>query len=482
MMEAALAAPARRAVPPSREGLAWERIEALADPGSFRPLRTAVLSGRARRTQPGDGLLAGSARIGGRPAFLYAQDPAFLGGSLGASHADSIVRVLTAARESGVPSVGLIHSGGARMDEGSAALEGYGRIFTEHVRASGWIPQLSVIYGTSAGGGCYSPALTDLVLMCRRSSMFLTGPKVVEEVLGERIDQQALGGPEVHSRNGVAQLVAEDEAEAARQVRAVLGYLPANSDEAPPVADIVRSPGHGDPGAIVPISPRQVYDVGEVAEAIADGGSVIELAPRWARNLYVALARIGGRPVGIVANQPRYRAGILDTASSQKGAWFIGLCDSFGLPLVVLEDTPGFMPGSSEEGRGVIRHGAALVRAFAKASVPRITVVLRKGFGGAFITMNSKSLGADLVLAWPTAEIGIMAASQAVSIQHGRDLAAAADPDSLRAELAAAYAGDHTSAAVAAASGVVDEVIEPADTREHLIGALVAFGSRRRSR
>lgn len=469
----------------SRDGaaadLALARIESVCDPGSFRPIRTAVTSSRARRVSPGDGLLAGSAAIGGRPAFVYAQDPGFLGGSLGAAHADSIVRVLESARQSGVPTVGLIHSGGARMDEGAAALEGYGRIFVEHVRSAGWIPQLSVIYGTSAGGGCYSPALTDLVVMCREASMFLTGPKVVEEVLAERLDKEQLGGPDVHARNGVAPLLAESADDAAELVRAVLSYLPPNSDEAPPVSRMVAAPPD-DPGPIVPAEQRKVYDVGAVAEAIVDEGSLLELAPDWAPNLLVAFARLDGRPVGIVANQPCRLAGVLDSAASEKGAWFIKLCDRFGLPLVVLEDTPGFMPGSAEEGRGVIRYGAGLVHAFASATVPRLTVVLRKAFGGAFITMNSKALGADLVLAWPTAEIGIMASAQAVGIQHGRELAVSSEPEELRARLAAAYAAEHTTAEVAAASGVVDEIIEPAETRERLIGALDAFGSRRRRR
>jgi acetyl-CoA carboxylase carboxyltransferase component len=463
------------------DGIALRRIESICDPGSFRPLRTAVISNRSRRSQPGDGILAGSVLTGGRSAFVYAQDPSFLGGSLGAAHAETIVRVLEMARQSGLPAIGLIHSGGARMDEGSAALEGYGRIFTEHVRSSGWIPQISVIYGTSAGGGCYSPALNDLVIMCREANMFLTGPKVVEEVLAEKVDKQHLGGPEVHSRNGVAPLIAEDEADAARLVRSVLAYLPPNSDEESPRSEVVCSP-EADPGSIVPASQRHVYDVSAVAEAIVDQGSLLELGPNWARNLLTGLARLGGRPVGVVANQPRYRAGVLDSAASEKGVWFIDLCNSFGLPLIVLEDTPGFMPGSSEESRGVIRHGASLVRAFAGATVPRLTVVLRKGFGGAFITMNSRALGADMVLAWPSAEIGIMAATQAVGIQHGRELAAADDPEELRTRLSTAYAAEHTTAEVAAANGVVDEVIDPADTRDRLLGALEALGSRRRAR
>ncbi len=476
----------RRERPPAVDGgppdaIARRRIDSLCDPGSFRPLRTAVLSRRARRRQAGDGLLAGSAAIGGRPAYVYAQDPSFLGGSLGAAHAESIVRVLAAARESGVPAIGLIHSGGARMEEGSAALEGYGRIFREHVRGAELIPQLSVIYGTSAGGGCYSPALTDLIVMCERASMFLTGPKVVHQVLGEETDKERLGGPMVHGANGVAPLIAGDEAEAAALVRRLLAYLPANREELPPRAAEAADPGR-DPGAIVPRSQRKIYDVREVAAALADRDSVLELGARWAPNLMTCFARLGGRPVGIVANQPRKLAGVLNSAASEKGAWFIELCDRFGLALIVLEDTPGFMPGGAEEQRGVIRHGAALVRAFARASVPKLTVVLRKAFGGAFITMNSRALGADLVLAWPTAEIGIMASAQAVGIQHGRELADAEDPEAMRERLAAAYAAEHTTPEVAAADGVVDELIEPRETRARLIDALDALGTRRRVR
>lgn len=472
---------AAQPISPAQPEIALRRIEAVCDAGSFHPVRTGVQSARSRRTQPGDGVLAGSAEIQGRPVFVYAQDPSFLGGSLGEEHARSIVRVLQSARQSGVPTVGLIHSGGARLDDGAAALDGYGAIFSEHVRSSGWIPQVSVIYGTSAGGGCYSPALTDLVVMCSEASMFLTGPKVVAEVLGEEIGRDALGGASVQAANGVAQLVAEDERAAAEQVRRFLSYLPSNSDLEPPAYPPGPSPG-ADPAGPVPDSPRRVYDIREVAGAIVDEGSLLELAGGWARNLVVALARLGGRPVGIVANQPRHRGGVLDSGSAEKGAWFIELCDRFGLPLLVLEDTPGFVPGSREEGRGVIRHGAKLVRAFAKARVPRITIVIRKGFGGAFITMNSKALGADLVLAWPGAEIGIMASAQAVGITHGQVIAAAADPVAERDRLAAAYAAEHTGAAVAAAAGTIDELIEPAMTRDRLIAALAALGTRRRAR
>jgi len=454
------------------------RIEALCDPGSLRAIRTAVTSVGARRRQPNDGVVAGSAAIGGRPVYVYAQDPAYLGGSLGARHAESIARVLQLAHESGVPSIGLVQSGGARMDEGVASLEGYGHIFRAHVAASGWIPQISVIYGTSAGGGCYSPALTDLVVMCDGASMFLTGPGVVKEALGEDVSKEELGGPSVHGANGVAQLIAADEHAAARQVRELLSYLPQNSLEEPPRA-APGAPGAADPGAFLPAEARRAYDVGAVVRALADAGSELELAPRWARNLYTALVRIDGRPVGVIANQPKVLAGVIDSPAAEKGAWFVDLCDRFGLPLVVLVDTPGFMPGTREESRGVIRLGAGLVRAFARAGVPKVTVVLRKAFGGAFITMNSRSLGADLVLAWPGAEVGVMAATQAVGVMHGRELAAAQDAGALRAELAAAYAEEHTAVAVAASHGFVDEVIDPVHTRDRIVAAL---GTRRRVR
>ena len=300
-------------------------------------------------------------------------------------------------------------------------------------------------------------------------------------MLSERVSKEDLGGPDVHAANGVAPLSAEGEEDAGVIVRKLLGYLPANSDQQPPRSSTVRAP-RGDPGRFVPVEQRKVYDVGDVIAGIVDRGSMFELGPHWAPNLMVALGRLDGRPVGIVANQPRHMAGVIDSDAAEKGAWFIDLCDRFGLPLIVLEDTPGFMPGTAEESRGVIRFGAALVKAFARATVPKLTVVLRKAFGGAFITMNSRSLGADLVLAWPTAEIGVMAATQAVGIVNGRALASADDPERMRLQLAEDYAAQHTTAAVAAADGVVDELIEPIQTRDRLLTALEAFGTSRRTR
>ena len=448
------------------------RIEALCDPGSFRPLRSGVLSPRlGDRAREGDGVVAGAGQVLGRPVFCYAQDPSFMGGSLGEAHADSIVRVMELAAQASAPVVGFIESGGARLQEGHAGLAGYGRIFRASVELSAQVPQISVVTGVSAGGGAYSPALTDFLLMTREARMFLTGPRVVREALGEEVTMEELGGPRVHDGNGVCQLVAESEPDAAELIRELLGMLPQGIGGHPPLADPLPPP-RPDPGAPVPNQSRRVYDVRDVIEGVVDGGRLLEISARWGPNMVTGFARIEGRPVGIVANQPRRLGGIIDTVGSEKAARFVRLCDRFRVPLVVLVDTPGFMPGTRQESEGVIRHGAALLRAFAGASVPRVTVVLRKAYGGAVITMNSKDLGADVVFAWPGAEIGIMAANQAVGIVHRRRLRDASDPEELGADLAAAYAEQHLTASAAAGSGFIDEVIEPAETRERLGWAL----------
>ncbi len=365
--------------------------------------------------------------VDGRPIACFAQDGAFLGGSLGERHADTIVRVLQTASRACVPVVGFVESGGARMQEGTAALAGYGRIFRETVGLTGVVPQISVVSGSSAGGGAYSPALTDLIVMTEDAAMFLTGPSVVREALGEDIDAAELGGPRVHDRNGVCHLVESDVFGAAARVRSLLGYLPSGAGERPPRV-LALDPELDDPGALVPGERRRAYDVRDALRGIVDAGSLTELCPRWARNVVTTLARVDGRPVGIVANQPRHLAGVLDAEGSEKAARFVGFCDAFGLPLIAVVDTPGFLPGSRQERAGVIRHGASLVRAFAAARVPKLTVVLRKSYGGAYITMNSRDLGADLVLAWPDAELGIMSARAAVGIVNRRELAAAGDP------------------------------------------------------
>jgi acetyl-CoA carboxylase carboxyltransferase component len=456
-----------------------ERLEMLCDAGSFEPIRSGVVSPKlGARARAGDGVVGGLGRVDGRPVACYAQDVSFLGGSLGAAHADTINRVLQLAGRSRVPVVGFIESGGARMQEGTAALGGYGRIFRHNVALSGIVPQISIIGGLSAGGGCYSPALTDFVVMTQDAAMFLTGPAVVKDVMGEDVDAAELGGHKVHDRNGVCDLVVEDDRAAAALSRRLLSYLPQHSGAGLPRTLSVE-PELDDPGAAVPEDPRKVYDIRSAIAGIVDGGSLLEVQPRWARSIVTGFARIDGRPVGVIANQPRFLGGVLDAESSQKGARFVETCDAYGVPLVVLVDTPGFMPGTRQEQAGVIRFGATLVRAFAAATVPRVTVVLRKAYGGAYITMNSKDLGADMVFAWPNAELGVMGAQPAVGIIHRRELAAAYDPVAARSELAAAYAEEHLGADVAAAAGFVDEVIEPHETRRRLAWALATMDDRR---
>ncbi len=448
-----------------------ERLEALCDPGSLDVIRSEVVSGHmGLKARAGDGVVGGAGLVDGRPVFCYAQDNSYVGGSLGEMHAETIVRVMELADRARAPVVGFVGSGGARMQEGVRALGGYGRIFRQTVALSGKVPQISIISGLSAGGGAYSPALTDWIVMTKDSSMFLTGPGVVKDALGEEVTAAELGGHKVHERNGVAHFVAPSDADAALLARDLLGYLPSHRDLALPLME-PRPAGHHDPSVHVPTNPRQVYDVRSVIAGIADGGDLLEVAPGWAKNLVTAFIRIDGHPVGVVANQPRYMGGVLDTSSSEKGARFVNQCNDFGVPMLVLVDTPGFMPGTSQEAAGVIRLGATFVNAFAKATVPRVTVILRKAFGGAFITMNSKDLGADYVFAWPQAEIGVMGAKPAVGIIHRRELAAAEDPESVREELAERYAEMHLRPQVAAATGHIDELIDPEQTRQRVAWA-----------
>jgi acetyl-CoA carboxylase carboxyltransferase component len=446
-----------------------ERIEFLCDPGSVHAIRSGVVSERmGERSRAGDGVVGAAGRVAGRPVFAYAQDATFAGGSLGAAHAETILRVMQLAGRSKAPVIGFVESAGARMQEGLAALGGFGRIFQENVALWGRVPQISIVTGLSAGGGSYSPALTDFVVMVEGSSMFLTGPGVVREAIGEDVSAGELGGVHAHERNGVCDLVAPSDLDAALLARDLLSYL------GPSPRDPV-SPPVGDPAAVVPQAPRKTYDVRDVVRRVADGGEFLELAPRWARNIVTGFGRIEGRSVGVVANQPRYLGGVIDAAAAEKAARFVDTCERFGLPLVVLVDTPGFMPGTQQEAAAVIRHGASLLRAFAKASVPRLTVVLRKAYGGAYITMNSKDLGAHLTFAWPGAELGVMAARQAVGIIHRRELAAAPDPSREHDRLAGEYADEHLGAVVAAQRGFIDEVIDPAETRARLAWGLAAL-------
>ena len=459
-----------------------QRLRLLCDEGSLHVLRASATSERmGDKARPGDGVVGASGTVAGRPIYCFAQDVSFAGGSVGAAHAETIVRIQRLAGRARVPVIGFVESGGARMQEGLAALGGYARIFSEHVSLSGDVPQISVITGTSAGGGCYSPALTDFVIMTEAASMFLTGPAVVREVTGQQTSTRDLGGTRVHGRNGVSQFAVQSDVDAIVLVRRLLAYLPQNAWCEAPVYPTVEPDGP-DPGGAVPLDPRRPYDVRSALAGIVDGGSVLEVSPSWARNIVTAFARLEGRAVGIVANQPKFIGGVIDAEASQKGARFVRTCNAFGIPLVVLVDTPGFLPGVEQEAIGVIRHGAKLLHAFAEATVPRFTVVLRKAFGGAYITMNSKHLGADLTLGWSRAQLGIMGAEQAVGVVNRREIEQADDAGAARARLAADYATRHMGAEAAARGGHIDDVIRPGETRGRLALALAMSGSERGGR
>ncbi|MBJ7329819.1 MAG: methylmalonyl-CoA carboxyltransferase [Solirubrobacteraceae bacterium] len=457
---------------------ATQRMQALFDPGSSQRVRGGVRSSRiGERAIDGDGVVIGSGKVNGRAVTCFAEDAAFLGGSLGVAHADGIVHALQHAARAGVPVVGFVESAGARLQEGVDALDGYGRIFAQHVALSGRVPQISVVCGAAAGGGSYAPALTDFVIMTERASMFLTGPGVVREVMGEDVDFAGLGGPRVHGReSGVAHFVVETEVDGALLARDLLSYLPPHAGARPARAVSAPSPSER-PDRAVPESGRKVYDVRHVIRDLVDEGEYLEVHEGWARNVVVAFARVDGHAVGIVANQPKHIGGVLDANASQKAARFVQTCDRFGVPLVVLVDTPGFLPGTNQERGGVIRHGAKLVHAFSAASVPTVTIVLRKAFGGALIAMNSKALGADAYFAWPQATLGVMGAPQAVGITNRREIAAADDPDAARATLAARYESEQLGADVAARDGHVDEVIAPSATRERISHVLDGFAN-----
>jgi acetyl-CoA carboxylase carboxyltransferase component len=475
----ALAAPPRGAEEPDVL-TPLERLELLCDPGSLQVIRSVVRSNDlGPKAQEGDGVVGASGTIAGRPVFCYAEDGRFAGGSLGKAHADTIVRILELAESARAPVVSFVESAGARVQEGATALGAYAKVFRANVRLSGKVPQISIVTGSSAGGGCYSPALTDFVVMTKGTSMFLTGPDVVREVTGEDVTAAELGGERVHDCNGVCQFVADSDADAAVLARVLLSYLPPSAWDRPPEIDPVP-PAAGEPGAFVPRVTRRVYDVRDVARRIVDGGSMLEVSPRWARNMVTAFARLGGRPVGVIANQPRCLGGVIDAAGAEKGARFVRTCNAYGIPLIVLVDTPGFMPGTRQESAGVIRRGAKLLYEFIAADVPKLTVVIRQAYGGGFITMNCKELGADFAFAWPGAKIGIMGAKQAVGITRRRDIAAAEDPQTMLERLAEEYAIEHQGARAAARDGVIDELIEPSETRDRLIAALGALRGRSR--
>jgi acetyl-CoA carboxylase carboxyltransferase component len=465
---------------------ARERLGRLFDDGSFVELdlfRRRTFGTEAGSQPFTDGVITGSGTIEGRRVFAYAQDFRISGGSLGEAHAAKIHKVMDLALAAGAPLIALNDSGGARIQEGVTSLAGYGGIFRRNVRASGVIPQISVILGPCAGGAAYSPALTDFVFMVRESAhMFVTGPDVVQAVTGESVSHAELGGAQVHGKtSGVATFVYDDEETCLDEVRFLVSLLPSNSHDLRPVHDSGDPPDRRCPRLydIVSADPRRPYDMREVLAQITDHGEFTELHEQWARSIVCALARIGGRTVGIVANQPLFRAGVLDIHASQKAARFIQLCDAFNIPLVTLVDVPGFLPGVDQEHQGIIRHGAKLLYAYCDATVPRVQVILRKAYGGAYIVMDSRSIGADLSFAWPTNEIAVMGAEAAIGIIHRKDLAAASDPQELRDRLAAEYKEQLMHPYYAAERGLVDDVIDPADTRAVISRALDMLSEKR---
>jgi len=467
---------------------ARERIELLVDKGSFQEIdpfvRHKTLGFGVEEKRPlGDAVVTGWGTIDGRTVMVFAEDFTRFGGSLGEVVADKICKVLDLAMETGTPVIGLKDSGGARIQEGVVGLDGYGRIFERNVRASGVIPQISVIMGPCAGGAVYSPVLTDFIFQVEDTShLFITGPDVIKTVTGEEVSMDELGGAHAHaSKSGVTHFVVSDDREAMEEVRFLLSMLPSNNMEVAPFFTPSDSADRADESltTIIPDSANQPYNVIEVIESIVDDGEFYEVHEHWAGNIVVGFARLDGYTVGIVANQPAVLAGTLDIDASVKGARFVRFCDAFNIPLITLVDVPGFLPGVDQEHQGIIRHGAKLLYAFSEATVPRVTVILRKAYGGAYLVMNSRAVRADFVFAWPTAEIAVMGAKGAVNVIYRRDLAEAEDPDTLRDQLVADYEEQFNNPYVAAERGLVDDVIEPRETRPRLIRTMEMLRNKR---
>lgn len=453
---------------------ARERILLLFDEGSFEEIDAFIPSaggtsfGKTTKAF-GDGVIAGFGTIGGRQAYAYSQDFNIMGGSLGAVHAAKITKVQDMALKTGLPVIGLIDSGGARIQEGVASLNGYANIFRRNVLASGVVPQISAIMGPAAGGAVYSPALTDFIFMTEGTSyMFVTGPDVVRQVLNEDVTPDQLGGAKVHtSKSGVAHFVYSDDANLILGIKKLLTYLPSNNIENPPFVSTDDPTDRIEEALrdIVPEDPDKPYDVRDVIRLVVDKGRFFEISENYAQNLVVGFARIGGYVIGVIANQPKVMAGSLDIDSSVKGARFINFCDSFNIPILTFEDVPGFLPGTDQEHLGIIRNGAKLLYAYTRATVPKITVILRKSYGGAYIVMNSKGIGGDYSFAWPTAEIAVMGPDGAIAILCRKELAEAEDPVALKKELVAKYRDEVANPYIADEKGFVDEVIDPAYTR-----------------
>jgi acetyl-CoA carboxylase carboxyltransferase component len=467
---------------------AQERINLLFDAGTFEeidafvtPADQPVEFGKVEKFY-GDGVIVGHGKINGRLVFAYAQDFTIMGGSLGLVHSKKIAKVQEMALKMGAPIIGMMDSGGARIQEGVASLSGYAAIFHNIIQSSGIIPQISVIMGPAAGGAVYSPALTDFVFMVNLTSfMFVTGPNVVKEVLNEEVTFDELGGAGAHARkSGVAHMIYDDEENTILALKKFLAYLPSNNVENPPVlADDGNTPDVNNKlRDIIPDDPNKAYDVKDIINLVVDRNSFFETAELFAPSLVTGFARMKGKTIGIVANQPKVLAGVLDIDSSTKGARFIRFCDAFNIPILTFEDVPGFLPGVDQEHRGIIRHGAKLLFAYSEATVPKITVILRKAYGGAFIVMNSKSLGGDFSFAWPSAEIAVMGPDGAVAILYRKELAESENPAELKKELVKKYRDKIANPFIADESGYIDEVIDPAVTRKKVLSAFEALNNK----
>ncbi|WP_188977108.1 acyl-CoA carboxylase subunit beta [Halocalculus aciditolerans] len=467
---------------------ARERVDYFLDDDTFNEfdkLRThrSHNFGMEEEQIPGDGVVTGYGEVNGRTVFVFAHDFTVFGGSLGEVFAEKVCKVMDRAMEVGAPVVGLNDSAGARIQEGVSSLAGYADIFTRNEKASGVIPQISAIMGPCAGGAVYSPAITDFIFMVKDTShMFITGPDVIETVTGEQVGFEELGGATTHaSESGVAHFACENEEAALDQIRRLLSYLPQNNVEDPPRVEPWDDPERRDEEltSIVPDQPRKPYDMTSVIDSVVDEGSFFEVQEQYAPNIVVGFARLDGRSVGIVANQPRVNAGTLDIEASEKASRFVRHCDSFNVPILTFVDVPGFMPGTDQEHGGIIRHGAKLLYAYSEASVPLLTVITRKAYGGAYDVMASKHLGADVNYAWPSAEIAVMGPKGAVNVLYRKELANADDPDELREELIDEYREEFANPYTAADRGYLDAVIEPQDTRPRLVSDLEMLASKR---
>jgi acetyl-CoA carboxylase carboxyltransferase component len=434
---------------------------------------------------PADGVITGHGLVDGRPVFAYSQDFTSRAGSLGEMHAKKICKVMDMALKAGVPMVGINDSGGARIQEGVDALSGYGQIFFRNARSSGVIPQISAIMGTTAGGAVYSPAMTDWIFMVKKTSyMFITGPQVIKSVTGEEIDFEDLGGAMTHNeKSGVAHFACENDEDAIERIKTLLSYLPANNMEDPPFADTGDDPKRTDSSLddIIPENPNQSYDMKTVITSIVDNGVMFEPHEYYAQNIIICFARLNGRAIGIIANQPEKLAGCLDIDASDKATRFIRFCDSFNIPILTIADVPGYLPGSQQEWGGIIRHGAKLLWCYSEATVPKMLLVTRKDYGGSYLAMCSKDLGADMAFAWPTAEIAVMGAAGAANVIHRREIKEADDPDKKRKEKIEEYEDLFSNPYCAASRGYIDAVIRPSETRPRLIDAFDIMCTKRES-